>query len=448
LRTTSRAPAAQCLLALLALSCPASADGIHLSYRTLSSVVGPSGVALQVNVRARDPKARSFRAAVERLWRRGAGRALVAGKVYTFTPPSDPVFTPGRWVAYRVYWDTVPTQGIKPGQRLVLVSSTADPEAQLEAVIPASDRIRAKLDILFQPDWERAYQRRTPIRALVRDLADFDLYELAYATLKTRRTLRESAVLAAAAQAPRHDLLRHHLQSLDVAGRARFLEAAAQHLGRQRGGHRGRLLRLLHEHFTGEALRREELPALSALLHVLQPAREEEANAMPSLYYALMTYLKTAKGRRDAGRFAGHFLRYVPQKPEQSELAHYLREWVELLSPHSRDTFSLAVMKKLLPPRKGKLDALGLQLVLKQPGRLPPGRLVSFLYRVHPYVDPGGDDGCEQVAALARVIVQLATRPGMARRLRRLARAVLPQYTCNVDSDHKERLAAIAAGAR
>jgi len=449
-------PVCVCALALWSLPCPAGADGVHLDYQQLSKVLGASGVALEVTVRSCAPKGRTFSAAVDRVWRRakgGGGAArLTAGKVYTFTPPAPPTFVPRRWVAYRVYWDTVPAPSIKAGQRLVLLSTNEDPQISLKAVVPDSARIRAKLKTLFRPDWESAYKKRTPTQQLEQDLADLDLYELAHAALKARRALRDAAVVAAAGRAQYHDLVRHHTLKVSKAARVRFLKAAARWVGRTRNTpkvrqQRQRMLRLLSSHYTN-GLKSEDLPGLRALLLALWLDHEDDRDQLPGLNYALISYLTAGKRTAQGRMFVAHFLRYIPARPKVDRGEH-LRKFVKQMTPQERDAFCLLVMKRLLPrraPGRGKaaLDTYGLTLVLGQAGRLPAGRMLGFVHRVHGLIDPKGDDACEQVAALAGAVAALSKRPKMAKRLGKLARELLPIYTCNVKSAHRDRLETLA----
>ena len=77
---------------------------------------------------------------------------------------------------------------------------------------------------------------------------------------------------------------------------------------------------------------------------------------------------------------------------------------------------------------------------------LPLARQMHFLRWVQPRIDPESFYGSDQVGAMVTAVLRLADQgAARARQLAPLARALLPQYTCNVDDRLKAKLKELAA---
>jgi len=417
------------VVALLVVPAVAVADGVDIQHIKLSELLGSTAIALQV--RAQTPaKDRRFTGQIERVWRRATtGGASPVGKSRTFELPPEPAFVPGAWIVVRQYWDLAPT-AVKPGAKMVLVVDPADP-GRVRAALPLSPRVAYKLRVHLAPRWQHTYRRRATVAQLRQDLADFDLYELAYDTLRARRRLTTATVLEAAAAAPHHDLLRHHLDKLAPGRRRAFLAAAAR-----RSAVSPRLKKLVRDYFVWNKLRRDDLPALLIFLRGLDPGQKRDAQLMYELNQALLRHLESPSGKEDARRFIDHFARYIPARPDHDD--SQARQFRDLLSPDRRRALCLKLLRGW---RKGPPDLTVVSLVLDAAARLPPARIIEFLRRLQPHLEAGDCGGPN--ARVARVVVQLARQPALARKLRKLARAVHATYTCNVDSQLKARLAEV-----
>ena len=429
---------------LLAGSSEAHSDGISVEDFGLAELIKRSQTAVLAEVGPRHAKTGAFKAKIKKVWIAGGATAVYkAGTTEIMKFVDENVAEAGKWVIVEQYWDNSGGHAIKDGAELVLFPSMNQKGAQVETVVLSTALVQRKLDLMFADKWQERY-KKTPSPQLAADLADYDLYEEAYALLTKRRALRSKAVLDAAAQRAHHNILLYHLKKIGNR-RGAFLVLAAKRSAKN-GGY---LVETLRRHFySGEKLVSGDIKALTIYLGGLDLGNKAHVDICYYLNYPILRYLETKAGRKDANKFIPYFSRYIPNRSDGGGSEEHVWKFHGYLSKGQKAKLARGLMKAMESSAHGKVDDVSLKMFEQSVQHLPIHLSLSFLLAVHPKVDPDAFDGCNQVTSMIKATSVLAKVNVSPRSLKKLSQGLLPMYRCNVDRDIKselERLAGIPA---
>ncbi len=211
----------------LAAAGVAHAGGIADQFTRLYEGFDRRGRALLIEVTAVDPAAPAIEGKVLRAWSREGNSDQTGAESQRFQLLGGPdTSDASEWVMHSHYWNDMPAYGLGPGHQVLLVPSNwGDGTFELVAATEAN---LARVALIADADFPTSYQTGRSVEQLEADLADFDLYEAAYAGLVQRGALRHEAVLAAAPELERYtDLLEHHLAQLPAHDHGAFYVALA-----------------------------------------------------------------------------------------------------------------------------------------------------------------------------------------------------------------------------
>ena len=336
-------PIAVC--ALVVASAAARADGIQIRHTKLGDLV-QSGLALEVDVVSDISASNTFQGKLVKVWSRSPTASYRVGDTYTFTLPPPPTLVPGAWIIVHRYWDNMPRDQIVTGRKVVLVTHGSAVGTGLKAYMNASPHVLRKLEVLTTPNGEQGYRQKAANAILELDLADYDIFELAYSTLSSKNRLRNEAIFKASVSSAPHDLIEYHLEKTPEKQRSLFLVALALHLKKTPSTN---LKNLLNRRFR-QGIKSEDLRALDIYyLHVLDASKRDDVRTMHELNYEIMNYLKSPQGTGKARRFVDHFARFIPLRLNYGGTRESIHEFHDALSEESRIDLSVKLMDSMVP---------------------------------------------------------------------------------------------------
>ncbi len=320
----------------------------------------------------------------------------------------------GKWVLDRRYWNPR-RKALKAGDQVLFVGGFV--------LNDTPENIR-KFDLLAKKDWERDYKREG-IGALEKDLADFDLFELAYTSLKARRALKDDALIAALHKKTIHNVIEHHLRSSSGPVQRRFLLKLVQEVLPQMPELNDTLLRLFRDTTT-----RSRVPALLAFVKTLDARDAIGADSMYDLAYPINRYLKSRQSQ--AKHFIGFFARYAPNTPHSGGADDHVYDFMAHLNTKGLSKFSHLISRELASSN-GDLDEFALDIVVSSLPKINAKSRAMSIALLSPRMD--GAHHCSEIEAVATATGSLVNNKSLSKLLASSAALLLTYRQCIDDQD-------------
>lgn len=346
------------LVAALCLCTPPAVAGqLHIRWFGLSEVAQHGGYAVKGTVSKVEVTRGWIEVLVRRTWRRDPAKApglkpgtTFRARLYPGVKWTDPRESP---IDQRLI-GSVRIGGLKPGQELLLAPlGGGKPTRTQFEVVPWTRRSAVRLDVHFTARGVQTY-RKSSVADLRRDLADWDLFSVAYQELSRRKALTAKALLSAAGSRLAVDPVSYHLKHIPEKRMGRFMAAAASAVkGDPRA--QARLFRQVESHLK---------PETAHAFGLLYASAEPDTPAARTAAWTLAYWARKHRQPQHLAPFAAFVGRYAGQRPGDEKA----RELATLLC----DTIT------------GKpLLALGRALLVAAPGTQKSGavRTDPFLFQ-------------------------------------------------------------------
>jgi hypothetical protein len=425
----------------------ARADGISFHYLELREVLRSDTRVVEAAILAAQPKRHQLRVSIRRVLK-SPKPAPVVGRSYAIGYQKDPEMVPGHWLSVPILWNRLDFEALRKGRTYTFLCRSLTVAGGCVA-IPASARTRKKIALLSRPDWQTRYRAGRCRRSRPRDLADFDLVEIAYTCLAGRPKLLHRHVLAHAARIAEFNLYAHHLQHLSPEGQREFLRYVAKRFPEQGNLATFDLLAHAVDALASDPLKRDFFGRLTLALG--ESKREAAAARQADAFYRYGYDLKRTQDKDvDRDLFTRVWTSLYRKRLAQSLADTALLERVCSLADAPLDERHLVQLAQAYRDRidqTKEIDDDLLAFIVKHRDGLSPAILEQLLRTTYANYTLDAGSGCSTIQSLTALLLFLADDDN-AVRYRKLASELLPHYRCNVVESKKRALERLARPAR